>query len=143
MNAFSSSLLIVILQKVACTVWFRGTKPAHSLAHATVVALYCSHSRPCHGCCVAHHLQIWSEDIYGVDNNLISHVTFENCFAAFNITAPSSQREPASRVCKAPFDNPAMNYMDKTVFYRNRVLGQEGQVGFVLDPCRGDGLNMW
>jgi hypothetical protein len=63
--------------------------------------------------------------------------------------------------CKQAFDNKNMGYMDKTVFYRIRVVGGPGvagttvrtddaagagaggQQGFLLEPCRGDNLNMW
>jgi hypothetical protein len=97
------------------------------------------------------------EDIYGVDNNLFSHLTFDNCSVGFWQHAPASQREPGSDTCKQAFDNKNMNYMDKVVFYRNRYIGSGGSgggggssssgnhggVGVLLSPCRGDNLNMW
>ena len=89
---------------------------------------------------------IFMENIYGVDNNLFSHLVFENCAKAFFQHAPASQRLPGKQQCKQAFDNPQMNYMDKTVFFRNRVIGNlsgAGTTGFVLEPCRGDNLNMW
>ena len=42
------------------------------------------------------------------------------------------------------FDNKNINYMDKTVWYHTRVIGgASDQQAFWLDPCRGDGLNMF
>ena len=55
--------------------------------------------------------------------------------------APASQRNPDGG-CKQAFDNPQMDYMDKTVFFRNRVIGintsgaaKGKQVGFSLLFC--------
>jgi hypothetical protein len=89
---------------------------------------------------------IFVDDVYGVDNNMFSHLTFENNAIAFHQHAPASQREPGSSQCKQPWDNKNLDYMDKTVFYRNRVVGGDDgqqQAGFILEPCRSDGLNMW
>ena len=92
---------------------------------------------------------IYVDDIYGVDNNLFSHLTFDGCKVAFYQYAPASQREPGKEQCKQAFDNPNLDYMDKTVFYRTHIVGQPHAKlgsrgsGFVLDPCRGDNLNMW
>jgi|EP01046_Picozoa_sp_COSAG06_P030210 hypothetical protein len=47
-----------------------------------------------------------------MDNNLFSHLLFDNCSKAFYQHAPSSQREPGTEQCKQAFDNPQMNYMD-------------------------------
>lgn len=84
---------------------------------------------------------IYMDNIYGIDNNLFAHLVFENCSKAFYQLAPASQRVPGSQQCKQAFDNPQMDYMDKTVFYRNRIIGSDR--GYVLMPCRGDNLNMW
>jgi hypothetical protein len=66
---------------------------------------------------------IFTDDIYGVDNNLWSHILYDNCAVAFHQRAPAFNRDPKTGNCLQAFDNPFLNYMDKTVFYRNRVVG--------------------
>jgi hypothetical protein len=83
---------------------------------------------------------IHTDDIYGVDNNMWSNLLFENCDIGFWQRAPENNRDPKTGRCLQAFDNPSLNYMDKTVFARVRVIG--GRVGFQMDPCRGNGLNM-
>jgi hypothetical protein len=89
---------------------------------------------------------IFADDIYGVDNNLFSHLTFENCAVAWHQRAPNQNRGPDG-ACLQAFNNPNMNYMDKTVWYHTRVIGattaSNQQQGFWFDPCRGNGLNMF
>ena len=88
---------------------------------------------------------IFADDIYGVDNNLFSHLTFENCSIAWHQRAPKQNRGPDG-ACLQAFDNKNMNYMDKTVWYQTRVIGatsNSDQQGFWFDPCRGNGLNMF
>jgi len=88
---------------------------------------------------------IFMKDLYGLDNNLFSYLSYVNCSTSFLQVAPPSQRVPGGdQRCKPPFDNPSMTYMDKTVFYRNHVQpGPTAVRGFDLRPCRGDNLNMW
>ena len=66
---------------------------------------------------------MFMDDIYGLDNNLFSHLVFENCTIGFLQYAPQSQRVPGSTQCKQAWDNKNLDYMDKTVFYRNRYIG--------------------
>eukprot|EP01051_Picozoa_sp_SAG22_P003922 SAG22_NODE_200_length_15420_cov_4.424581_10_plen_109_part_00 len=75
----------------------------------------------------------------GVDNSLFSDLTFSNCALAYHQRAPDSNRN-AKGQCLQAFDSPSMGYMDKTVFWRNRVIGGGG---VRLEPCRADCLNMW
>ena len=83
---------------------------------------------------------VHTDDIFGVDNNLWSNLLFEHCDVGFWQRAPDNNRDPKTEKCLQAFDNPSLNYMDKTVFWRIRVIG--GSVGVWMDPCRGNGLNM-
>jgi hypothetical protein len=86
---------------------------------------------------------VFADDVYGVDNNLFSHLTFEDCAIAWHQRAPQQNRGPDG-ACLQAFDNKNMNYMDKTVWYHTRVIGgASDQQAFWLDPCRGDGFNMF
>eukprot|EP00039_Didymoeca_costata_P023100 m.5964 g.5964 ORF g.5964 m.5964 type:complete len:779 (-) comp3453_c0_seq1:107-2443(-) len=84
---------------------------------------------------------IFLDDIFGLDNNLISDLAFESCNNAFLQYAPPSQREPGKTTCLPAYNNPNIDYMDKTVFYRVRITNCDS--GFHLSPCRADNLNMW
>ena len=53
--------------------------------------------------------------------------------------APDINRDSKGQ-CLPVFDTPSMGYMDKTIFWRNRVMGG---AGVKLEPCRADCLNMW
>ena len=87
---------------------------------------------------------IFLDDIFGVDNNLFSHLTFDGCAVGFYQHAPASQRQPGLQRCKPAVFNKNLAYMDKTVFYRNSYIASgPGQLGVVLEPCRQDNLNMW
>ena len=87
---------------------------------------------------------IFLDDIFGLDNNLLSHLTFDGCAVGFLQHAPASQRVPGLQRCKHPRYNKNLGYMDKTVFYRNRhTASGPGQSGVVMEPCRADNLNMW
>jgi hypothetical protein len=77
---------------------------------------------------------IFADNIYGVDNNMFSDLTFTGCALAFHQRAPDSQRKPTGE-CLAPFDNAEMGYMDKVFWWRNRVIGGGG---FLMEPCRYD-----
>ena len=74
----------------------------------------------------------------GVDNNLFSDLTFSNCALAYHQLAPDINRNSKGQ-CLQAFDTPSMGYMDKTVFWRNRVVGGGG---VKLEPCRADCLNV-
>lgn len=50
-----------------------------------------------------------------VDNNMFSHLTFENCTIAWHQRAPNQNRGQDG-ACLQAFDNKNMNYMDKTVW---------------------------
>ena len=52
--------------------------------------------------------------------------------------APDINRNSKGQ-CLQAFDTPSMGYMDKTVFWRNRVMGG---AGVKLEPCRADCLNV-
>ena len=52
--------------------------------------------------------------------------------------APDINRNSKGQ-CLPAFDTPSMGYMDKTVFWRNRVVGG---AGVKLEPCRADCLNV-
>ena len=74
----------------------------------------------------------------GVDNNLFSDLTFSNCALAYHQRAPDINRNSKGQ-CLPAFDTPSMGYMDKTIFWRNRVMGG---AGVKLEPCRADCLNV-
>ena len=77
---------------------------------------------------------IWLDDIYGLDNNLLSFLSFDKCGVAFFQRAPDSQRVSPGGFCKPAWNNPFLGYMDKVVFYRVEVTNC--QTGFQLDACR-------
>ena len=52
--------------------------------------------------------------------------------------APDINRDSKGQ-CLPVFDTPSMGYMDKTIFWRNRVMGG---AGVKLEPCRADCLNV-
>lgn len=84
---------------------------------------------------------IWLDDIFGLDNNLLSFLSFDRCGVAFYQRAPDSQRVAPSGFCKPPWHNPSLGYMDKIVFYRVQVTNC--RAGYELDACRADNLNYW
>ena len=84
---------------------------------------------------------IWLDDVYGLDNNLFSFLTFDGCGVAFYQRAPDSQRVSPGGACKPAWNNPSLGYMDKVVFYRVQVTNC--RAGFQLDACRADNLNYW
>eukprot|EP01048_Picozoa_sp_COSAG05_P009647 COSAG05_NODE_803_length_7215_cov_20.387858_4_plen_839_part_00 len=85
---------------------------------------------------------IWLDDIFGLDNNLLSFLSFDKCQVAFYQRAPDSQRvSPGGGFCKPARINPFLGYMDKNVFYRVQV--SNCLTGFQLDACRADNLNYW
>ena len=84
---------------------------------------------------------IWLDDIFGLDNNLLSFLSFDKCKVAFFQRAPDSQRISPGGRCKQAWWNPFLGYMDKVVFYRVEVTNC--QTGFQLDACRADNLNYW
>lgn len=84
---------------------------------------------------------IWVDDIFGLDNNLLSFLTFDRCGVAFYQRAPDSQRVAPGSFCKPAWNNPYLGYMDKVVFYRITITNC--RVGYQLDACRADNLNYW
>ena len=54
---------------------------------------------------------IWLDDIYGLDNNLLSFLAFDKCRVAFYQRAPDSQRVAPGSFCKPAWNNPYLGYV--------------------------------
>lgn len=54
---------------------------------------------------------IWLDDIFGLDNNLLSFLSFDQCGVAFYQRAPDSQRVSPGSFCKPAWNNPSLGYV--------------------------------